>query len=102
MVNDKNISGWIYINMAAVILAGIMGVSGYGELRAQVTSSANKAKVVALEVQQLQAAQNKQAVAIAKIEVTTSNIEKNQAVMQRSLETIANRLLSSPNPGRIP
>jgi hypothetical protein len=60
------------------------------------SASAEKEAASALEVKKLQEAQNAQAVAIGKIEVTTKNIEKNQEAMRRSLETIANRLLSTP------
>ena len=96
MVNDKNISSWVYANIGAVVLAGIIGVAGYGELRAQVSAGAEKEVAIALEVKKLQEAQNAQAVAIGKIEVTTKNIEKNQEAMRRSLETIANRILATP------
>ena len=96
MVNDKNMSNWVYANIGAVALAGLMGVVGYGELRAQVSAGAEKEVASALEVKKLQEAQNAQAVAIGKIEATTKNIEKNQEAMRRSLETIANRLLDIP------
>ena len=96
MVNDKNMSNWIYANIGAIALAGLMGVAGYGELRAQVQAGADKETATAEEVKKLQEAQNAQAVAIGKIEVTTKNIEKNQEAMRRSLETIANRLLATP------
>ena len=96
MVNDKNMSNWVYANIGAIALAGFMGVAGYGELRAQVQAGADKETASALEVKKLQEAQNAQAVAIGKIEVTTKNIEKNQEAMRRSLETIANRLLATP------
>ena len=96
MVNDKNITSWVSANLAAVVLAAIVGLVGYGELQAQVKASAAKSRTTTEEVKKLQEAQNEQAVAIGKIEVTTQNIEKNQAAMQRSLETIANRLTNPP------
>ena len=96
MVNDKNITSWVSANLAAVALAAVIGLVGYGELQAQVKSNATAEAKTTAEVRKLQDAQNKQAVAIGKIEVTTKNIEKNQAAMQRSLETIANRLTNPP------
>ena len=83
-------SNWVYANIGAIALAGLMGVAGYGELRAQVQAGADKETATAEEVKKLQEAQNAQAVAIGKIEV------KNQEAMRRSLETIANRLLATP------
>jgi uncharacterized protein HemX len=89
-------SSWVYANIGAIALAGIVGIAGYGELRAQVKTSSDKEATIAAEVKKLQSAQNNQAVAIGKIEATTKNIEKNQEAMRRSLETIANRLLTVP------
>ena len=96
MVNDKNMSNWVYANIGAIALAAIIGIVGYGELRAQVKASSDKETLTASEVKKLQEAQNTQAVAIGKIEVTTQNIEKNQEAMRRSLEAIANRLSVAP------